>query len=102
MSPAPEGNNLCVFNGINGATGKYLTPPMDPKDLFKATMGRYADKKLKADADTLAQIISGGRAGRRHLDELKARRDAAEPSFGVRPGIDAGKLEEAGWGLILL
>jgi hypothetical protein len=101
MGSTPDDSGLCVFNGINGATGKYLTPPMEPKDLFQATLGRYADKKRKVDADTLAQVISGGQAGKRHLDQLKARREALEPSFGLRPGLDPSKLEEAGWGLLL-
>ncbi len=95
-----ERQELCVFNGINGATGKYLTAPVEPRDFFKATLGRYADRTRKADSDVLARVISGGQAGERHLNELKARHESIQPSFGVRPGIDAGKLEQAGWGIV--
>src|SRR5262249_51827321 len=31
---------------------------------------------------------------------LKARVDAGTSHFGVRPGIDSGKLDEAGWGIV--
>src|SRR5690242_5514313 len=100
MSPAPDESNLCVFNGLNGATGQYLTPPMEPKAFFEATLGRYADKKRKVDPDTLAQVISGGQAGARHLNQLKARHESTQPHFGVRPGVDSSRLEEAGWGIL--
>jgi hypothetical protein len=100
VSPAPDESKLCVFNGLDGATGKCLTPPMEPKALFDAALGRFTDKKRPVEAEMLAQVISGGKAGSKHLNELKARHESTQPHFGVRPGIDSGKLNQAGWGIL--
>src|SRR5262245_54706744 len=102
MASAPDDSGLFVFNGINGATGKYLTPPTEPKTFFEAARATYTDKKRPVEADTLARVISGGKGGERHLKELKARVEAGMEHFGVRPGIDSGKLEEAGWGILFV
>jgi len=91
---------MCVFNGINGATGRYLTPPMEPSVFIEAALGRYTDKKRQVEPDTLAQVISGGKAGASHLKDLKARHELVQPSFGLRPGIDSSTLAEAGWGIL--
>jgi Peptidase family C25 len=96
MAPNDDESNHCVFNGINGATGKYLTPPIELERLVQSTI----DPKRLADSEALAHAIAGGAANSKHLKELKARHDSAQPHFGVRPGVDAGKLEEAGWGIV--
>jgi hypothetical protein len=33
------GSELLVFNGIDGTTGDYLTPPMAPQTLARVAMG---------------------------------------------------------------
>jgi hypothetical protein len=69
------------FNGINGATGGYLLPPMSPRDLSKIAQG----EALEED----------------HLDELRRRyMRATRRSFGPTEGVDPKKLNQAGWGVI--
>ena len=80
----PE-TELLVFNGINGATGGYLIPPMAPA--------------------TLAAIATGIRPeeewGAGQLDELKYRHDlATQPNFAPISGVDPTKLDQTGWGVI--
>ncbi len=99
MAPAADEFNLCIFNGINGATGNYLIPPMEPERLIQSALGAAIDPKSPTDPEALTHAISGGGASSKHLNELKARHDLAKP-FGVRPGVNSGKLEEAGWGII--
>lgn len=72
---------LLVFNGINGASGDYLVPPMA--------------------ADTLARIIQGEGFDRTHLNELRWRYQQTQTTtFALREGLDPRKLDEAGWGVI--
>ena len=74
-------NNLLYFNGINGATGDYLLPPLPPHDVAARARGESIDPK--------------------HLTELKFKfRNANEPTFAVVEGVDPTRLEEAGWGVI--
>ena len=61
MAPADDESNLCVFNGINGATGKYLTPPMEPERLIQSAMGAAIDPKRPADPE--ARWLGSFRAG---------------------------------------
>ena len=68
------------FNGINGASGDYLSPPLTPQDISKIAQGE------KLDQD--------------HLAELQARRSSATAVLGVREGIDPTNLAETGWGVI--
>ena len=72
---------LLVFNGIDGASGEYLLPPMAPQDLAKIAQGEALDEK--------------------HLDELRWRhRQATEAHLGVVEGVDPKNLAETGWGVI--
>jgi hypothetical protein len=72
--------NKLVFNGIDGATGSYLLPPMTAQDVSKIAQGETFDKN--------------------HFLDLKKRKDDAETHFGVSAGVDPNKLEESGWGII--
>lgn len=101
MAPAADESDLCVFNGIDGATGKYLIPPMDPELLIRTAMGAVIDPKKPADPEAMARAISGGESSSKHLNQLKKRHESGQPDYGPRSGVDAGKLEEAGWGIIL-
>jgi hypothetical protein len=70
-----------VFNGIDGASGTYLLPPLTPRDIM--------------------QIAQGERLDERHVNELKWRfRRATETHLGVIDGVDPKNLPETGWGVI--
>jgi hypothetical protein len=70
-----------VFNGIDGATGNYLLPPMTAQDVSKIAQGETPDET--------------------HLRELKARyRELTAAVMGVKEGVDPKKLDESGWGII--
>src|SRR5215470_17372798 len=72
---------LLVFNGVNGASGEYLLPPLTPGDISKIAQGEKLDEK--------------------HLNELKWRhRQLTEKHLGVKEGVDSKKLAETGWGVI--
>lgn len=80
MATERDRDELLYFNGIDGATGDYGLPPMTGEELTR---------------------LVEGAAPAENLDELRHRhrqRDARH--FGVKEGVDPGKLDEAGWGVI--
>lgn len=79
-------NTKLHFNGIDAATGDYLFEPMSAAELARVATGKTVE-----------------RAGneKEHLAELKFRNDNKdEAHFGVKEGIDATQLDQAGWGVI--
>ncbi len=77
---------LVHFNGIN-ADGGYLFDPMSTEELAARVLGRAGE---------------GGSEERAHQAELKSRRDRhSDAHLGVKEGIDATLVEQAGWGVIL-
>jgi hypothetical protein len=70
-----------VFNGVDGASGEYLLPPMSAEELSKLAQGRPLDEG--------------------HLSELRWRaRYADRATLGVQEGVDPRNLAETGWGAI--
>lgn len=70
-----------VFNGVNGATGGYSTPPLPATLVAKLALGEAIDP--------------------RELAEARARYDATTKKyFGVVEGVDSANLAEAGWGVV--
>jgi hypothetical protein len=70
-----------VFNGVNGASGDYLLPPMT--------------------ADQVAALARGEPPDAGHRHELQARRlRDREARFGVLEGIDPKDLAQTGWGVV--
>jgi hypothetical protein len=70
-----------VFNGINGATGQYLVPPLPVEDVAETA------RRDKIDP--------------RKLSELKWKAKlAAQRTWALTSDRDPKKLSEAGWGLI--
>ncbi|HSS76520.1 MAG TPA: hypothetical protein VLV54_07205 [Thermoanaerobaculia bacterium] len=80
-SPSPE-ERLLYFNGIDGRNGGYLLPPAPPRNLADFACGAAVDP---ARVRELQAWVARG--------EGKARR-------GLKEGLDPGKLDEAGWGVI--
>src|SRR4051812_18044465 len=80
-SARPE-EPLLWFNGLDGRQGGYLTPPVPARQLADFACGATVD--LARVRELQAWVARG---------EGKARR-------GLKEGLDPGKLDEAGWGVI--
>ena len=68
------------FNGVDGATGRYLLPDISLHRLAQAVLG----ETFRSD----------------ELAALRARRDLAVPDFGVVYGRDPEDLAQVGWALV--
>jgi hypothetical protein len=69
------------FNGVNGATGGYLLPPMTPGDVSKIAQGESLDEA--------------------HLRELKNWYERLTMKhLGPKAGVDPKNLAESGWGVV--
>jgi hypothetical protein len=80
MSTERHVRNL-VFNGIDGASGDYLLPPLTPQMISAIAQGEQLDKQL--------------------LNELRWwHRRVTLAHLGPAEGIDPNNLAEAGWGVI--
>jgi hypothetical protein len=73
--------DLLFFNGINGASGDYLLPPLSAEQVSKIAQGE------EFDPDNLEDI------------ELK-KRQIEEPDFAPIEGSRSQNLAETGWGVI--
>jgi hypothetical protein len=74
-------DELLIFNGINGATGQYLLPPMSPEQISMLARGERRDPY--------------------HLRELRWwYQRVTEAFFGPKEGVDPTDLAQAGWGVI--
>ncbi len=71
----------CYFNGIDGASGAYLTPPLSTDQLAAMARGEQIDPQLQRDLATRCH-------------------EAAREVFGAAAGIDTSDLSETGWGVI--
>jgi len=74
-------SDMLTFNGINGASGEYLLPPMTPEEISAIIRGEERDE---------AQINELKRWYQRSREEI----------LGPVEGVDFKKLEETGWGVI--
>lgn len=83
---AAEDDTTLYFNGIDAATGAYAFDPMRLGELAEVAKGNALDRATHDE---------------NHLAELQSRhRTKNEKHYGVKEGIDATKLEQAGWGVI--
>src|SRR4051794_8791806 len=70
-----------IFNGIDGASGDYLLPPLAPHDLAALVQGQPLDEQ--------------------HLVELKWwYRRVTQAHLGPVEGVDPNNLADTGWGVI--
>ncbi|MCU0485518.1 MAG: AAA family ATPase [Anaerolineales bacterium] len=76
----PASNQELIFNGVNAVTGTYLVEPLPVRELIRS-----------------AQVLRKGELwfGDEHLKDLTSR-----DTKRVEPGLDASRLDEAGWGLV--
>lgn len=68
------------LNGVDAVSGEYATPALRVEDLARAAQGKPLEPE--------------------HLEELKARKEAAVAHYGVGFGIDPENLLQAGWGAL--
>ena len=74
--------DVFTFNGINGSTGQYLLPPLTPA--------------------LLARVARGESLEPGHLAEIKWRQHQAQmQQLGVKAGVQAADLAQAGWSMVL-
>ena len=74
-------DELIFPNGVDGATGRYLLPPLAPKQVAALARGESLDAL--------------------HIEELKlAHEQATQGTFGPRAGIDPKNLAETGWAVL--
>ncbi len=70
-----------IFNGVDAATGAYLTPALS--------------------AEQVARLAQGDALDAQRMDELRARHEArTAQTMGVPWGVDAQDLAQAGWGVV--
>jgi hypothetical protein len=69
-----------VFNGVNGFTGTYVTPPLPPDDLARIV------RRQRIDTDLLTAFNNLNFRMRDH--------------YGLGEGVDPDDLASAGWGII--
>ena len=94
MCAASEADRF-VFNGIDGATGDYLTPPLSDRDVARLALGKPL---AESDAPT-AEPASN--TGSRHLDDLAwLHHRATAATFALEEGADPKSLAESGWGIV--
>ncbi len=75
-----QDEELFVFNGINGASGDYLMPPMHPKAVVELAQGKQPDETQRE-------------AAQRHAE-------SQEDHFAPREDVDPKSIAESGWGII--
>jgi hypothetical protein len=74
------------FNGIDATTGAYLFEPLSSAELAELATGKSLEQASQE---------------KEHRAELQFRAgNKDEAHFGVKEGIDATQLEQAGWGVI--
>ncbi|MEJ6486828.1 hypothetical protein N0Y54_37170 [Nostoc punctiforme UO1] len=71
------------FNGIDGATGKYLLPPLTPMQVSQIAQGEKIDLELLSELQRKNLHIKG-----------------LDPEFAPIEGVDPKNLAETGWGVI--
>ncbi|MDZ4820667.1 MAG: DNA/RNA non-specific endonuclease [Planctomycetota bacterium] len=94
MAGAVDKSALYYFNGINGATGQYLLPPMSAQAIAQLA------KRDPAFQGTIGGVVALDPLGR-HLQQLQVKSLLKQSqSFGVRFGVAPDRVETAGWGVL--
>lgn len=95
MTSGPSAEPI-VFNGIDGASGQYLTPELTGHDVANLAQG-----KPLTQPDAPVTAAPSDEQEVRHLKELAWRhRVATEATFAPIEGVDPKNLAESGWGVV--
>lgn len=79
----------CCFNGIDGTTGEYLSPPVALGELARLAFGGRIEIRPDEHADAALR------------SKLRFFHDrATQDSFGPKEGVDPTDLAQTGWGVI--
>jgi hypothetical protein len=78
---------MLAFNGIDGASGAYLQPPLSPAQLSALVRGQALSEADQAQLKELKNWM-------KYLTQI------ASSHFGVKEGVDPNNLAETGWGVI--
>src|SRR5215211_8423486 len=85
-----------AFNGVNGASGQYLTPSLTEHDVANLAQGKPL---TQPDAPVNTSPVDEEET--RHLNELAWRhRTATEATFAPIEGVDPKNLADSGWGVV--
>jgi hypothetical protein len=90
---APSEEMLLCFNGIDGRDGSYLLPRLAPRSLADLARGRSSGIGGIGGASSRAD-----RSWVRELETWVKR--WGKVRRGLKEGLDPGKLDESGWGVI--
>jgi hypothetical protein len=95
MSDTPATDPF-VFNGIDGASGGYVTPSLSIEDLANLAQGKPLSEPQAPTAATPSDLTTD-----EHLQDLEfLHRKVTEPSFALAEGYDAKDLAQSGWGVV--
>ena len=93
-TPTPE---PFVFNGIDGASGGYVTPALLPQDLANLAQGKPLSNPLASPAAAPSDLATP-----EHLRDLQfLHQTKTEETFALAEGYDARDLAQSGWGIVL-
>src|SRR5262245_21637198 len=95
MSGDPSAEPL-VFNGVDGASGQYLTPVLTEHDVSNLAQGKPLGEPQAPVVSTPDDVTE-----KRHLQDLNWRHSVAtEATFAPIEGVDPKNLAESGWGVV--
>lgn len=85
-----------VFNGIDGASGGYVTPALSPQDLANLAQGKPLSNPLASPAAAPSDLTTPD-----HLRDLQfLHQIKTEETFALAEGYDARDLAQSGWGAV--
>lgn len=80
----PQLDNLVIVNGINGATGDYLVPPISIKDAAQVLLNYQPDQE-EADKDKVMALI---------------RQKTSQKTMGLPDFVEPEDFDETGWAIV--
>lgn len=84
-----EAGERCCFNGVDGATGDYLSPPVSPEEVARLAFGGRIELRPEEQSDAALR------------GKLRFFHDrATRASLGPKAGVDPADLAQCGWGVV--
>jgi hypothetical protein len=91
-----DGGDLCIFNGLDGATGEYLVPPMTAEEVVEVLMQRplRAERRAMMPGLDPRNLAEAGWGAIFHRDADPALREALEALLRHRKEQAGGRYRE--------